>query len=59
MAVPKPVVFSKFGGLGTRWDVGKVPPGKETEAHNIRYVGEVIVPKPGLSLAVIIPEVEA
>lgn len=55
MATPKPVVISKFGGLGTRWEVEKVPPGKETEAHNVRYIGEALMPRPGLSLALIVP----
>lgn len=55
MPTPKPIVLSTFGGLGTRWDVGKVPPGMLSEARNIRFREESIVPRPGMSLAVVVP----
>ncbi len=53
----KPVVISTFDGLQTRHDIGKVPPGKLTEAHNIRFREESIISKPGLSLALTVPGV--
>ena len=51
----KPVTIADFKGLGTRWAPEKVPPGMCIVARNVRFVGESIGPRPGLSIALIAP----
>lgn len=52
---PKPITLSRPLGLDTRNDIGKVPPGKLIDAHNVRYLDDSIVMRPGLSLALRVP----